>query len=349
MPQQAQQVGVEVVQAQAVQLTTELSGRTSSVLVSDVRPQVAGLIKSRLFTEGSLVTVGQPLYQIDPATYQAALNSAEASLANAKAALTTAKLKADRYKELVAINAVSKQDNDDAQATLQQAQATVQSSQASVDSARINVGYTTVRAPISGRIGKSAFTPGALVTASQTDALTTIQQTDKIYVDINRSAADVLAMKQAIQGGKVGASDSADVELVLENGSVYPLKGRLQFSDITVDEGTGTVTLRAVFDNPDGTLMPGLYVRARLATGVAQNGILVDQAGVQRDAKGNASVYVVGADNKVATRSITLGQAVGQKWLVLSGLNAGDKVVVQGLQKISAGGQVKATVVNSAE
>ncbi len=341
-------VGVEVMHSEPVNLTSELNGRTTSVLVSDVRPQIGGLIKSRLFTEGSLVKQGQPLYQIDPAPYQVALQQAQATLANAQAALTTAKLKADRYKELVAINAVSKQTNDDAQAALEQAQATVQSGQAAVDTAKINLGYTTVTAPISGRIGKSSFTPGALVTAGQATALATIQETDKIYVDISRSVADVLAMKQAIQSGSVGKADTADVTLTLDNGSTYPLKGQLQFSDVTVDEGTGTVDLRAIFPNPDGTLMPGMYVRAQLATAVASNGILVPQAAVQRDPKGNASVFVVGADNKVESKPLQLGQSVGEKWLVTSGLMPGDKVIVTGLQKIAPGAPVKATVATAA-
>ncbi len=342
-------VGVEVMHVEQVSLTTELSGRTTSVLVSDVRPQVGGLIKSRLFTEGSLVKQGQPLYQIDPAPYQATLASAQGTLANAQAALTTAKLKADRYKELVTINAVSKQANDDAQAALQQAEATVQSAQAAVDTAKINVGYTTVTAPISGRIGKSSFTPGALVTAGQATALATIQETDKIYVDINRSVSDVLAMKQAIQSGSVGAADSADVTLILDNGTTYPVTGKLQFSDVTVDEGTGTVDLRAIFPNPDGTLLPGMYVRAKLATAVAANGILVPQAAVQRDPKGNASVFVAGPDGKVASKPIQLGQSVGEKWLVMSGLAPGDKVIVTGLQKIAPGAPVTATVATGGE
>ena len=342
-------VGVEVMHTEPVNLTTELTGRTTSVEVSDVRPQIGGIIKARLFTEGSLVKQGQPLYQIDPAPYQVALQQAQATLANAQAALTTAKLKADRYKELVAINAVSKQTNDDAQAALQQAQATVQSGQAGVDTAKINLGYTSVTAPISGRIGKSSFTPGALVTAGQTTALATIQETDKIYVDINRSVADVLTMRQAIKSGSVGQADSADVNLTLDNGTVYPLPGKLQFSDVTVDEGTGTVDLRAIFPNPDGTLMPGMYVRAKLATAMAANGILVPQAAVQRDPKGNASVFVVGPDSKVVSKPIQLGQSVGEKWLVLSGLASGDQVIVTGLQKIAPGAPVKATVENASE
>ncbi len=342
-------VEVEVMHTEPVNLTSELSGRTASVEVSDVRPQVGGLIKARLFTEGSLVKQGQPLYQIDPAPFQVALQQAQATLANAQAALTTAKLKADRYKELVAINAVSKQTNDDAQAALQQAQASVQSGEAAVATAKINLGYTSVTAPISGRIGKSSFTPGALVTAGQATALATIQETDKVYVDINRSVADVLSMKQAIQSGSVGAAGTADVTLVLDNGTTYPIKGQLQFSDVTVDEGTGTVDLRAIFPNPDGTLLPGMFVRAKLATAMANNGILVPQAAVQRDPKGNASVFLAGDDGKVVSQPIQLGQSVGEKWLVLSGLKAGDKVIVTGLQKIAPGAPVKATVVNPSE
>ena len=348
-PQGPSPVGVEIMHVEPTSLTTELNGRTTAFLVSDVRPQINGIIKSRLFTEGSMVTAGQALYQIDPAPYQAALAQAQGTLANAQAALTTAKLKADRYKELVTINAISKQTNDDAQATLQQAAATVQSAQASVDSAKINLGYTTITAPISGRIGKSSFTPGALVTSGQTTALATIQETDKIYVDINRSVADVLAMKQAIQSGQVGAADTADVSLILENGATYPVKGTLQFSDVTVDEGTGTVDLRAIFPNPDGTLLPGMYVRADIATAMATNGILVPQAAVQRDPKGNASVYVATDDGKATLEPITLGQSVGEKWLVLTGLKAGDKVIVSGLQKIAPGAPVKATVVTASE
>ena len=348
-PQGPSPVGVEIMHVEPTSLTTELNGRTSSVLVSDVRPQINGIIKTRLFTEGSLVTAGQALYQIDPAPYQAALAQAQGTLANAQAALTTTKLKADRYKELVTINAISKQTNDDAQAALQQAQATVQSAQAAVDTAKINLGYTTITAPISGRIGKSSFTPGALVTAGQTGALATIQETDKIYVDINRSVADVLAMKQAIHAGQVGAADTADVTLILDNGTTYPVKGQLQFSDVTVDEGTGTVDLRAIFPNPDGTLLPGMYVRAELATAVATNGILVPQAAVQRDPTGNASVFLATPDGKATVQPITLGQSVGEKWLVLSGLKAGDKVIVSGLQKIAPGAPVKATVIDASE
>ena len=348
-PQGPSPVGVEIMHVEATSLTTELNGRTTSFLVSDVRPQINGIIKTRLFTEGSLVTAGQALYQIDPASYQAGLSQAQGTLANAQAALTTAKLKGDRYKELVTINAVSKQSNDDAQAALQQAQATVQSAQAAVDAAKINLGYTTITAPIAGRIGKSSFTPGALVTAGQTSALATIQETDKIYVDINRSVADVLAMKQAIQSGQVGAADTADVTLILDNGTTYPVKGQLQFSDVTVDEGTGTVDLRAIFPNPDGTLLPGMYVRAELATAIATNGILVPQAAVQRDPTGNASVFLATPDGKATLQPITLGQSVGEKWLVLSGLKAGDKVIVSGLQKIAPGAPVKATVVDASE
>ncbi|MFT4252074.1 MAG: efflux RND transporter periplasmic adaptor subunit, partial [Caulobacter sp.] len=257
-------VGVVVVKTEPVTLTSELQGRTSAYLVSEVRPQVGGIVKARLFQEGGYVRAGQPLYQIDPATYQASLNSAQASLAQAQASYTAAKLKADRYKELVAVNAVSKQDNDDAQSSAQQAAANVAAAKAAVDTARINLGWTRVVAPISGRIGKSSVTPGALVTASQTTALATIQNLDKIYVDLTQSSAELLQLQRDLAGGQLGRSGSAQVTLKLEDGSTYPVQGRLEFADITVDEGTGSFGLRATFDNPNGTLLPGMYVRATL-------------------------------------------------------------------------------------
>ncbi len=345
----ASPVGVIVVKAEPVNLTSVLSGRTTSVLVSEVRPQVTGLVRSRLFTEGGLVKEGQALYQIDPATYQAALNSAQADLQKAQASQTSAKLKAGRYAELVKINAISQQDNDDAQATLAQAQASVASAKAALETARINLQYTKVLAPISGRIGKSSVTPGALVTANQADALATIQKTDQIYVDINQSSAEILNLKQAISAGTMGKSDSAEVELLLGNGTVYPLKGKLQFSDMTVDEGTGTVTVRALFPNPDGTLMPGMYVQARLVKATVSQGILVPQAAVMRDTKGNATVYVADTTGKAAIRPVQISQGVGEKWLVTSGLQAGDKVIVEGAMMLRPGAPVKASVVATKE
>jgi membrane fusion protein (multidrug efflux system) len=334
-------VGVVVVRTEPVTLIAELSGRTSAVLMSEVRPQVSGVIKARLFQEGSYVRSGQALYQIDPATYRASLNSAAAGLAQAQAAYTSAKLKADRYTELVAIKAVSRQDNDDAQAAAQSAAANVQAQRAAVEQARINLGYTRVFAPISGRIGKSSVTPGALVTASQTTALATVQNLDRVYVDVTQSASDILKLRRDLAAGTIGGPSSAQVQLILEDGSTYPIPGTLAFSDITVDPGTGSIGLRAVFPNPNGVLLPGLYVRARISKGVATTGMLIPQAAVSRDPKGHATVFVVGANGKAELRPIAVSQTVGDKWLVTSGLKPGDRVIVEGLQKVHPGGAVK--------
>lgn len=347
-PNAPAQVGVVVVKTEPVALTTELSGRTSAALVSEVRPQVSGVIKARLFQEGTNVRAGQALYQIDPATYQAALDSARAALAQAQATATSAKLKADRYKELVAINAVSKQDNDDAQAAAQSAAANVQAQRAAVRQAQINLGYTRVAAPVSGRIGKSAVTPGALVTANQAEPLATIQNLSTIYVDVTQSATELLRLRRAMATGAVGSPQSAQVKLILEDGSTYPQTGVLQFSDITVDPGTGSVGLRATFPNPDGALLPGLYVRAQLVQGVAQQAILVPQAAVTRDPKGAATVYVPDAQGKAQLRPITVSRTVGDKWLVTGGLKAGERVIVEGLQKVRPGAPVKPTLIAAA-
>jgi membrane fusion protein (multidrug efflux system) len=340
-------VGVMVVQSQAVALTTDLSGRTSAFLVSEVRPQVSGVVKARLFTEGSNVRAGQALYQIDPATYQASLASAQASLAQTQAAYATAKLKADRYKDLVAMNAVSKQDNDDAKAAAQQAAANVQVQRAAVQQAQINVGYTHVLAPISGRIGKSSVTPGALVTASQAVPLATVQNLERIYVDVTQSTADLLRLKRDLATGQVGQPGTAQVTLILDDGSVYPTPGVLAFSDVTVDPGTGSVGLRAVFPNPDGALLPGMYVRARLTKGVAPNGMLAPQSAVSRDPKGHATALVVGAGNKAELRQLQTVQTVGDNWLVTGGLKAGDRLIVDGLQHVQAGATVKPVPLNA--
>jgi membrane fusion protein (multidrug efflux system) len=330
-------VGVVIAKTEPVSLTTELAGRTSAVLVSEVRPQVGGIIKARLFQEGGSVRAGQALYQIDPATYQASYNSAAAGLAQANAAYTAAKLKADRYKTLVESGAVSKQDNDDAQAAAQQAAANVAAQKAAVDAARINLNYTRVVAPISGRIGKSSVTPGALVTASQATALATVQDLSKIYVDLTQSSAELLKLQK----------DVASVTLKLEDGSTYPVAGRLEFSDVTVDPTTGSVGLRATFANPNGVLLPGMYVRAVLSTGTASKGILIPQTAVARDAKGNASVMVVGAKGLAEPRPVTVGQTVGDKWLVTGGLKPGDQVIVEGLQKVRPGAPVKAAIITA--
>ncbi len=334
-------VGVVTMKTQAVSLDVEISGRTSAFLVSDVRPQVGGIIQSRLFTEGANVKKGQPLYQIDPATYRASLASAQAGLAQAQATLTSAKLKADRYKDLVAINAVSRQDNDDAQAAWKQAVANVAAQQATVQQARINLDYTRVTSPVSGRIGKSSVTPGALVTASQATALATVQDLSQIYVDVPQSAADILKLRRQLAQGQLDASGNLDVTLTLDDGSTYPLTGKLQFSDVTVDPGTGSVNLRAIFPNPNGVLLPGLYVRAHLAKGVAPQGLLVPQAAVSRNTKGEATVFVVGPNNKAVQKVIGVGQTVGDSWLVTGGLNPGERVIVEGLQKVHPGADLK--------
>ena len=335
------EVGVVTVRTEPVPIVTELSGRTQAFLVSDVRPQVGGVIKARLFTEGSYVRAGQPLYQIDPAPYRASLESARAGLAQAQAAYTTAKLKADRYRELVKLNAVSKQDNDDAQAAALQAAANVQAQRAAVQQAQINLDYTRVAAPISGRIGKSSVTPGALVTANQDNAIATVQNLERIYVDVTQSTADLLRLRHAMDSGKVGDRSSATVSLILEDGTTYGRTGVLQFSDVSVDEGTGSVILRAVFPNPDRVLLPGMYVRARVNMGVVPQGVLAPQIAVSRDPSGKATAYVVGKDNKAELRQLELRQTVGDKWLVTAGLKAGDRLIVDGLQKVQPGAQVK--------
>jgi membrane fusion protein (multidrug efflux system) len=340
-------VGVIVAKTESVTLTSELPGRTSAHLVSEVRPQVGGIVKARLFQEGGYVRAGQALYQIDPATYQAAYNSAAAGLAQAQATATAARLKAERYKGLVEINAVSKQDNDDAQAAALTANANIAAQKAAVDSARINLGYTRVLAPISGRIGKSSVTPGALVTASQATALATVQDLSKIYVDLTQSSTEMLKLQRDLATGQLGRSGSAQVTLKLEDGSTYPISGRLEFSDVTVDPTTGSVGLRATFDNPNGVLLPGMYVRAVLGKGVANDGMLIPQAAVSRDPKGAATVLVVGAKGGAEPRVITTSQTIGDKWLVTSGLKPGDQVIVEGLQKVRPGAPVKAAVITT--
>jgi membrane fusion protein (multidrug efflux system) len=344
----ATDVGVVVVSSGPVSMTAELSGRTSAYLDSEVRPQVGGIIKSRLFIEGGYVKQGQSLYQIDPAPFQAQYASAQAAVAQAKAAQTTAKLKAERYAELVKINAVSKQDNDDAQAALAQADASVASANAALQTAGINLQYTKVIAPISGVISKSSVTPGALVTASQATELAKIQNIDQIYLDINQSVNDVMALQRAAASGTVGEANTADVELILQDGTVYPLKGKLQFSGVSVDEATGTVTLRALFPNPNRTLLPGMFAKARIVSGVVNNGILVPQPAVTRDPKGNALVMVVTKDNKAAVRPIQVAQTVGDKWLVTGGLQPGERVIVEGLQKVQPDAPVKPAVMGAA-
>jgi membrane fusion protein (multidrug efflux system) len=338
------EVGVVTIAPQRAVLTAELPGRTSPFAVSDVRPQVSGILKARLFTEGSFVKAGDPLYQIDDTLYVAAYESAKARLANAQAALTTARLKAQRYKSLRADKMISQQDDDDAQAALEQAQANVAQQQADVQTARINLGYTRINAPISGKISRSFLTQGALVTANQAQALATIQTLDPIYVDMNQSSNELLGLRRAIAAGQVSgqSKDTATVTLTLDDGTRYSRDGVLQFSEVAVDATTGTVTLRAQFPNPDGVLLPGLFVRATIIEGVEPNALLVPQRGVTRDEKGNATALVVGADGTVERRMLDVSQTVGSDWLVKSGINAGDRVIVEGVQFARAGEKANA-------
>ena len=322
--------------------TTALAGRIASFQVAEVRPQVGGILQQRLFTEGADVKAGQALYQIDPATYEAALDSAQAALMTAEANVTPARLKAERFRELLAIKAVSKQEYDDAQAAFKQAEADVAVNRAAVKTARINLEYTKVRSPISGRIGKSAFTPGALVTANQAQALTSVRQLDPVYVDITQSSQDLLRLRAQFTNGELrSAAEEAPVRLKLENGAMYPHEGRLQFTDVSVDESTGMVSLRALFPNPEHILLPGMYVRAVIAEGVDENALLVPQRALRRDPKGQASVLLVDGGGKVDVRLVDVGRTVGDSWQVLSGLKPGDRVIVEGGQNVRPGMSVK--------
>ena len=322
--------------------TTALAGRIASFQVAEVRPQVGGILQQRLFTEGADVKAGQALYQIDPATYEAALDSAQAALMKAEANVTPARLKAERFRELLAIKAVSKQEYDDAQAAFKQAEADVAVNRAAVKTARINLEYTKVRSPISGRIGKSAFTPGALVTANQGQALTSVRQLDPVYVDITQSSQDLLRLRAQFTNGELrSAAEEAPVRLKLENGAMYPHEGRLQFTDVSVDESTGMVSLRALFPNPEHILLPGMYVRAVIAEGVDENALLVPQRALRRDPKGQASVLLVDGGGKVDVRLVDVGRTVGDSWQVLSGLKPGDRVIVEGGQNVRPGMSVK--------
>ena len=337
------QVGVVTIQPQNVVLNTELPGRTTPVLVADVRPQVTGLIRARLFKEGSEVKAGQLLYEIDPANYKAAVDSAKATLAKAQSSLVSTRLKAERYQELVTIKAVSQQDNDDQASLMKQGEADVASAKASLESGQVNLAYTRVTSPITGHIGKSAVTVGALVTAAQTNALVTVQKLDPMYVDLAQSTTALLRLRRAFADGLLTRIDAktAKVYLLLEDGSRYPLTGKLQFAEVTVDQNTGAVTLRAEFPNPKRDLLPGMYVQAVLEEGVREQGLLVPQPGVNRDTSGKPIAYVVGADDKIEQRALTTDRAIGDKWLVSSGLKAGDRVVVAGMQKTGVGAKVE--------
>jgi membrane fusion protein (multidrug efflux system) len=330
-------------QAASVPLVAELPGRTTPFLVAEIRPQVTGIIQKRLFKEGGTVKAGEALYQIDPATYQAAYDSAKASLARAEATLGSARLTAQRYAELVKIEAVSPQANDEAQAALQQALADVASAKAALASAKVNLDYTHLSSPISGRIGRSSVTRGALVTANQADSLATVQQLDPIYVDLTQSTNELIDLRQKMAAGRIKAVGGAvPVTLLFENGTEYGARGSLAFSEVTVDETTGSVTLRAEFPNPDGELLPGMFVRARIAQGEATNAVLVPHAAVSYDARGAALVMVVNGENKIEARQVTAAQSRGDQWVVTDGLAGGERVVVEGLQKIRPGVEVSA-------
>jgi membrane fusion protein (multidrug efflux system) len=337
------EVAAVTVQPESVVITTELAGRTSPCLVAEVRPQVGGIVQKRLFEEGADVLAGDVLYQIDPATYQAAHESAKASLARSEANAVPARLRAKRYAKLLADKVISPQEVDDAIAAQGQAEAEIEACKAAVKTARINLDYTRVTAPISGRIGKSSVTVGALVTANQGAALATIQQLDPMYVDVTQSSANVLNLKRKMAKGliKQGGANQARVRLLLEDGSAYALEGTLEFSGVTVDVGTGSVELRTVFPNPDHLMLPGMYVRALLEEGVSEGALLVPQQAVTRDAKGNPVVMVVGDGNKVEARMLKIDRAIGEKWLVSDGLKAGDRAIMEGLQNVRPGAEVK--------
>jgi membrane fusion protein (multidrug efflux system) len=334
------EAGYVVLTSQSAQLDVELAGRTTAYETSEVRPQVSGVIKARRFQEGAIVHAGQTLYEIDPSLYRAAAAQAQANLANAEAARDAAQAKADRYRPLADIEAVSKQDYTDAAAAAKQAVAAVAQNQAALQTARINLGFTRVPAPITGRIGRSLATTGALVTNGQADALTTIQRLDPIFVDVQQSSADLVALRRSLTAGGVTPA-SAAVRLVLEDGSDYPLAGRVEFSEAMVDPNTGTVTLRARFPNPAGLLLPGMYVRAKLSQAVVQNAILVPQQAVSRDPRGAATVMLVGPGSKAVLRTVSADRTVADKWLVTSGLKPGDRVIVEGLDRVKPGQTVR--------
>jgi membrane fusion protein (multidrug efflux system) len=343
-PPPAPQVSVITLQPGSATLTSELPGRIAAFETSDVRPQVSGLIQTRLFREGQEVRQGQALYQIDPSPYRAQAANARAALARAQAAIASSDALARRYGQLVAINAISKQDYENAQTTAAQARADVGVQRAALQTAEIDVRRTHISAPISGRIGRSTYTPGALVTSGQTDALTTIQRIDTVYVDLTQSSADLLKLRQQIlQGSVAGASVTAHVRLKLEDGTTYPIEGKLQFADVTVDPTTGSQTIRATFPNPQRLLLPGMYVRAEIVDGTRQNALLVPQRAVSRDEKGEPTVMVVGAGDKVEIRQLTTNRTAGDNWIVTDGLKPGDRVIIEGGMLLRPGVQVKAT------
>lgn len=343
-PPPAPAVTVMTLKSESVPMVVELPGRTTPFLIAELRPQVTGIVTERAFNEGSEVKAGQVLYRIDAAPYQAAFDSAKAALARAEASAQVARIKAERHAGLVKIDAVSKQANDDAQAGLKQAQAEVAAAKAALDKAKIDLDYTGLKSPIAGRIGRSAVTAGALVTANQAQALATVQQLDPIYVDLTQSSAEMLRLRSEIAAGRLqaGARGEVPVKLILEDGSEYAAEGRLALSEVTVDEGTGSVTLRAKFSNADGVLLPGMYVRARLPQGTRSDAILVPHKALSRDPLGNALVMAVDAESKVVARPVQVAQSLGEHWVVTSGVKAGERIIFEGLQKVRPGAAVKA-------
>ncbi|RTR27916.1 efflux RND transporter periplasmic adaptor subunit [Shewanella atlantica] len=336
------EVGVIKVEAKPQSILVELPGRSKAYLEAEVRPQVSGIIMTRGFVEGKDVEKGQSLYQIDSATYTAALISAKADLKSAQANLVSAKAKALRFEKLVELNSISEQDYDDADAAYKAALARVTVAEAAINTAKINLEYTEVRAPISGRVGKSSVTAGALVTANQTQTLATIQQLDPINIEIAQSSAQMLRLKAKLKQGQLEAADNAGVQLILEDGTTYKHDGVLQFAEVSVNEDTGSVILRAEFPNPDGVLMPGMYVRSVLNTGTDPEAILVPQRAITRNTKGEAVAMIIDTEGKVAARVVTTAEVINNQWRIIDGLTVGDQLIVEGLQKIRPGAPVKA-------
>ena len=345
-------VEIQEVASKALTLTSELTGRTNAYRIAEVRPQVSGIILERAFKEGERVKSGQLLYKIDSANYQAEYDRVKATLARDEAALTTTRLKAERYAGLVKVKSVSQEAYEEADAAMKQAQASVAMDKAALQSARIALNYTKVSAPIAGYIGRSNVTQGALVTANQTDSLATIRQLDPIYVDVTQSSIDLLRLKRALGHSDIEQVDplTPKVVLILEDGSHYQHKGDLKFSEMMVDEKTGSITIRALFPNPDQQLLPGMYVRAIVQEGLKQNAILVPQQAVTRDASGAASALILNDEDTVEIRKLSIARAIGNQWLLNSGLNEGDRVIVKGLQKVRPGAKAVASeIANTTE
>lgn len=341
-PKNIQQVGTITIKPETIESNYQLAGRTVASEISQVRPQVNGVVIEQLFKEGTQVNKGQPLYKIDSSLYRDGVDEAAGNLALAKATVNSTRLQAERYKELIKVNGVSQQELDNAQSAYEQAKATVAVNEAVLKTARTNLRYTQVSAPISGRIGRSSITRGALVTSAQTDPLATIQKLDPMYVDLTQSSDEYMALRKQLTENGIKPTELS-VRLKLENGTAYAEQGTFKFSDVAVDEATGSVTLRAAFPNPNNALLPGLYVRAELGTGTRPNSVLIPQGALFRDAEGNPLVWIVGKDNKAEQRKITLGDAIDNRWLVTSGLKAGDQVIVEGLEGLSAGMTIEPT------